>query len=335
MINETQDATNIINQMDEAKAPSMSLGGTNSVIDLNPKASKGIEGGSHDDRSINYDDKTTEAMLNGRNYNDKDIVDDVIDGVVDERENWGYQHDTGQTKEKGSNWKSDYENMDHGQLKTELENILKKQDDTQNKITELEEYLTRINNGKMSMQDYGDLAKMLNIHPKSNWMESKANNEFIQAINQTINQSKSTLTDLYNREEYITYNSNYDPRDYGQRREDTSTERKTEDYLKAGLNPAGVGGYYGSSGGGSSSSASDEEEKRKRKKAQKEALQREKEREKRETALKIINMLMGNATNLASAGIRAKGFSDSAKIRNKGLIDKAWSDVQAKYYMKN
>lgn len=37
MFNETQDATNIINQMDDKGAPSMSLGGGGSIIDLNPE----------------------------------------------------------------------------------------------------------------------------------------------------------------------------------------------------------------------------------------------------------------------------------------------------------
>ena len=71
---------------------------------------------------------------------------------------------------------------------------------------------------------------------------------------------------------------------------------------------------------GGSTSSNDEEE-RKRKKREKELAEQRKKEKRQEQIMKMLGMLVNTGTSLGAAGIRAKGFTNSANIRNQGLID--------------
>lgn len=325
MFNETQDATNIINQMDEKMAPSMSLGGNggNSVVDLNPTKQKEFEGGGYIEAQGTY---------NPYKYKQPESKE-----PEEPRENWGYQHDTGQRKEPEVIPEKE---SSHGDYKVELETIYKDIESTQDQISILEEYLTKINNKNMSLNDWKDLQKIIDSIPRLNY-DGKIIENSKSGINDKLTELRTSLSSLYTREKEILSDKNYDNRTEDQIRADSSTQLKVEDYIKAGLNPAGVSGYYGSAGGGGGSSSSNNEEERKRKKREQElAKQREKER-RQDMTMKMLGMLLGTGNALGSAGIRTKGFADSAKIRNQGLVDnsllksnisdEAWYDVAEKY----
>lgn len=319
MINETQDATNIINQMDEKAAPSMSLGGNggNSVVDLNPTKQKEFEEGGYIE---------AQGVYNPFKYKQPEPKEQVIDEVAGAQPSTPTKPKEPEvTPDTSKNYEDLYKDMTQGELKTALEDIYKGIETSKDMIEQLEYFAEKAKNGKISLMDIHYINQIT-----GSTIKTKENIESI--IQELLNKEKETLSNLNDREKYILHSTKYDNRTEDQIRADKSTQLKVEDYIKAGLNPAAVSGYHGSAGGGGGSSSSNEEEERKRKKRERElARQHEKER-RQDMAMKMLGMLVNTGTGLATAGIRAKGFRDSATIRNQGMIDKEWARVAASVY---
>ena len=155
---------------------------------------------------------------------------------------------------------------------------------------------------------------------------------------------ENELTTLYDREYEIMNNNKYDPRDYGEtredkqreeanKREDEATSRAVDAMKKAGLNPATLNGNisYGggggiSSGSGKSSDEENEEKRRKRKKEEEEARRRaeaERQRQNQQMVMQMIQMLGGIGGTLGGAAIRNMGLMGMANIRNQGYVKAA------------
>ena len=198
------------------------------------------------------------------------------------------------------------ENRTQGQNQTELERL----------NTENEQYKSSLDyinglifGGSQNNVSYQDMLRLQSIANNlglemSNITDEASQRAFISQLKNELYRRISANNDsIYN----ITYNSDYDPRNYDEIRQDTAVSRMTEDYVRAGLNPAGVSGSSGFGGGGSGGQSSkDEDEREKRKRKRKEELERQRqiEQAKRNEVFRIIAMLGGLGGLGLNAGIR-------------------------------
>lgn len=143
---------------------------------------------------------------------------------------------------------------------------------------------------------------------------------------------KDMLAEQYQIKNDILYNSEYDPRDYNERREDTATQRKVEDYTAAGLNKTAVSGFYGGGGGGSGGgSAKEEDDERKKRRKRREAAAAAREAAKQRNIDRALNVLStianiggrhGSSLIIGNAwGKRADAQVDSSKIHAQSRLD--------------
>ncbi len=213
------------------------------------------------------------------------------------------------------------------------------------RIEELNEWLDWLNEtyGKtepITVNDYvkdyrklKELSKELGLNP--NMSEA----EFFEIYNNTDkgkNRFKNIITDLlaeqYQIKEDILYNSEYDPRTYDERREDTATQRKVEDYSAAGLNKTAVSGFYGGGGGGSgggSAKEEDEERKKRRKRREAAAAAREAARQRNiDRALNVLSTIANTGGRLGSSliignawGKRADAQVESSNIHAQSRLN--------------
>ena len=323
---DTQNATDIINNQSDTNIGSMSLGGGSANINLDAgREIKKLPNNS------NESTLPTTPTATGRTTTPKKPDPEPEYYIIPPPEYENPEDFVGPPKPEP-------EKKTHGEYQVELNEANKQ-------IEEYNEWLDWLNEanmiklvgiGKKNVEKLNNFLKMLDI-TKEEYNEIIFKNEDF-GRDLLKNLIKDKLAKTYQIKEDIMYNSSYDPRPYEERREDTATQRKVEDYSKAGLNKDAVSGFYGGGGGGSGGSSGDEEEeKRKRRKKAREAAQARKEAAKQrriDRTLDIIktigniggrfggHMLMANAwgkradAQIESANINAKNRLATTKLKD-------------------
>jgi len=292
MENETILATDHINQQNDAGASSMTLSGQGANIDLDAK-------------------ETEKEILSLEDYIDKYTQKDYKDTETEKE-------------------------YTQGEYQVQI-------NEANRRIEELNEWLDWLNEtyGKtepITVNDYVKYYKKLKELSKELLNKDINEKEFFEIYNSEDkgkNRFKNIITDLlaeqYQIKEDILYNSDYDPRTYSERREDTATQRKVEDYTAAGLNKTAVSGFYGGGGSSSGGSAKEEDDERKKRRKRREAAAAAREAAKQrniDRALNVLSMIANTGGRLGSSliignawGKRADAQVDSSKIHAQSRLN--------------